>query len=96
MASRLLTLCAEVGIRDQSGQERGRPPEVGRCCLSAEPAIVRQLYSCATPGLFGVHSAAGAKCSGRGESIVRRQVCLSCTRMLTSSPSEFRETIKSL
>lgn len=95
VASLLLTLCAEVGIRDQSGQERGRPPEVSRCCLSAEPAIVRQLQGCATPGLFGVYSAAWAKCSGRGESIVCRQVCLSCTGMLTSSPSEFRETIKS-
>lgn len=98
VASLLLTVCAEVGIRDQSGQERGRPPEVSRCCrcrLSAEPAIVRQLQGCATPGLFGVYSAASAKCSGRGESIVCRQVCLSCARMLTSSPSEFRETIKS-
>lgn len=58
--------CGGSGIRvDRTGAD----PEVSRR-LSAEPAIVRQLQGCATPGLFGVYSAASAKCSGRAGSIV--------------------------
>lgn len=73
----------------------GADLEVSRC-LSAEQAIVQQLHGCTTPALFRVYSAAPVKCRRRPQSIVWRQVCLSCTRMLTSTPSEFTETVKSL
>ncbi|CAB1453658.1 unnamed protein product [Pleuronectes platessa] len=63
--------------------------------LSAEQAIVRQLRGRNTTGLFRVYSAASAKCNRRPRPIVWCHVCLSFARELTSSPSEFRETVKS-
>lgn len=85
MASLVLTLCAEgSGIRPQ-----------GQRCLSAEQAIVPQLHGHTSPSLFTVYSATRAKCIGGLRPIVWCQDCLSCTRMLTSSPGGFRETVKS-
>lgn len=64
-------------------------------CLSAEQAIVQQLHGHTTLSLFTVYSATQTKCNRGLQPIVWRQDCLSCTRMLTSSPGGFRETVKS-
>lgn len=63
--------------------------------LSVQQSFVPQLHGCTTPTLFTAHSTASAKCNSRPHSIVWCRVCLSCTRTLTSSPSEFRETVNS-
>ena len=89
----VLTLCVAEGSGIRADRAGAELEVTGR--LSAEHAIVPQLHGRTTPGLFRVHSAASAKCNRRPWSIVWCQVCLSFTRMLTSSPSEFRETVKS-
>lgn len=76
-------------------RDQGSDLEVSGC-FSAEQAIVQQLRGHTTAVLFRVYSAASAKCNRRPQPIVWRQDCLSCTRTLTSSPSEFRDTVKSL
>lgn len=63
--------------------------------LSAEQAIVQQLHGHTTPSLYTVYSATWAKCNRGPGPIVWCQDCLSCGRMLTSSPGGFRETVKS-
>ena len=89
----VLTLCAAEGSGIRADRAGADLEVTGR--FSAEHAIVLQLHGRTTPGLFRVHSAASAKCNRRPSAIVWRQACLSFTRMLTSSPSEFRETVKS-